>query len=182
MFSELDLFEYQPPAIEQVSKKPAFGLLVDMGLGKTVIEQTAFLDRIARRKRKGLKTRGVLVIGPKRVCETVWEQEQIDWPHLRGLRFVHILGGAAKRKRALYEKGDVYLINVDNVAWLAVELYAMQQSGRDLPFDWLVVDESSMFKDPSTKRFRALRAILPCFRKRNILTGTPTPKVRKGRP
>jgi len=175
VFSELDFFDYQPPAIDKVTRKHAFGLLVDMGLGKTVIEQTAFVDRMARRRRRGLKTRAVLVVGPKRVCETVWEQEQNDWPHLRSLRFVRILGGAAKRKRALYEKGDVYLINVDNVAWLATELFAMQQSGRELPFDWLVVDESSMFKDPTTKRFRAMRAILPAFRKRNILTGTPTP-------
>ena len=176
MFTELDFFEYQPPAIDKIARKPAFGLLVDMGLGKTVIELTAINDRIARMIRRAKRAgRSVLVVGPKRVCETVWEQESHDWEHLRGLTFVQVMGGAAKRKRALYTKADVYLMNVENLPWLATVLFEMQQGGRPLPFDWLVVDESSLFKDPSTKRFRALRAILPAFRKRNILTGTPTP-------
>lgn len=170
MYSELDFFDdYQPDAIQRLTSNPTYGLLVDMGLGKTVIVLTAFNDR----KRRG--GRAMLVIGPLRVCETVWEQEAREWSHLRHLKFVRILGSAGARRRALYEKGDVYLMNVDNVPWLAGELYAMQQAGRELPFDWLVVDESSGYKNTASKRFRAIRAILPAFPRRNILTGTPTP-------
>jgi SNF2 family DNA or RNA helicase len=106
VFSELDFFEYQPSAIEKLKDHPAYGLLVDMGLGKTVIVLTAHNDR--RRKNKRSPDSAILVIGPLRVCETVWEQEAREWNHLRHLKFVRILGGAKQRKRALYEKGDVY--------------------------------------------------------------------------
>ena len=43
-------------------------------------------------------------------------------------------------------------------------------------FDNLVIDESSRFKDPSTKRFKALKKFLKQFKRRVILTGTPTPQ------
>jgi len=173
VFSELDFFDYQPDAIHRVTKRFQYGLLVDMGLGKTVIVLTAFNDR--RKRLKGKPGNALLVVGPLRVCQTVWEQEAKDWAHLRHLKFVHVLGSAAQRRRALYEKGDVYLMNVDNVPWLATELFTMQQQGKPLPFNWLTVDESSAYKNTQSKRFRAIRAILPAFPRRNILTGTPTP-------
>ena len=43
-------------------------------------------------------------------------------------------------------------------------------------FDNLIIDESSRFKDPSTKRFKALKKHLKNFERRIILTGTPTPQ------
>jgi SNF2 family DNA or RNA helicase len=43
-------------------------------------------------------------------------------------------------------------------------------------FTNLVIDESSRFKDPSTKRFKALKKHLKGFSRRLILTGTPTPQ------
>lgn len=64
---------------------------------------------------------------------------------------------------------DVYVINLENVAWL-VENWP--KGG----FDYLVIDESSRFKDPSTKRFKALKKVLKTFKRRIILTGTPTPQ------
>jgi SNF2 family DNA or RNA helicase len=45
-----------------------------------------------------------------------------------------------------------------------------------LVFTNLVIDESSRFKDPSTKRFKALKKHLKGFSRRVILTGTPTPQ------
>jgi SNF2 family DNA or RNA helicase len=39
-----------------------------------------------------------------------------------------------------------------------------------------VIDESSRFKDPSTKRFKAIKKQLKNFTRRIILTGTPTPQ------
>ena len=64
---------------------------------------------------------------------------------------------------------DVYVINVENVAWLV-------DNWIDNKFQYLIVDESSRFKDPSTKRFKALKKVLRQFSKRIILTGTPTPQ------
>lgn len=43
-------------------------------------------------------------------------------------------------------------------------------------FDYLIIDESSRFKDPSTKRFKALKKVIRTFKRRIIATGTPTPQ------
>lgn len=174
-FSELDLREYQLQAIDWLKRKLQSGLFLDMGLGKTVSVQTALSDLLAPLLSPYDRPRGMLVLAPMRVAETVWAQEAREWLHLRGLRFVHVLGSARERERALADKADVYLMNFDNLPWLARTLYAMQRAGYVLPFDWLVVDESSGFKDHNTKRFQAIRAILPAFFRRTILTGTPTP-------
>ena len=69
----------------------------------------------------------------------------------------------------MQSSSDVYVINIENVAWL-VENWP--KGG----FDYLIVDESSRFKDPSTKRFKAIKKVLKTFKRRIILTGTPTPQ------
>ena len=69
----------------------------------------------------------------------------------------------------LNAEADVYLINLENVAWLC-------EVQPKLVFTNLVIDESSRFKDPSTKRFKALKKHLKGFQRRIILTGTPTPQ------
>jgi len=69
----------------------------------------------------------------------------------------------------LNKDADIYLINLENVAWLC-------GLSDKLVFTNLVIDESSRFKDPSTKRFKALKKHLKGFSRRLILTGTPTPQ------
>ena len=64
---------------------------------------------------------------------------------------------------------DIYLVNLENVAWLC-------GLSDKLVFTNLVIDESSRFKDSSTKRFKALKKHLKGFSRRLILTGTPTPQ------
>ena len=64
---------------------------------------------------------------------------------------------------------EVYVINRENVDWL-VDFYKTKW-----PFDMVVIDESSSFKNPSSKRFRAMRRILPYTSYMVLLTGTPSP-------
>ena len=71
--------------------------------------------------------------------------------------------------KALQNSSDVYVTNIENVAWLV-------DNWVDNKFQYLIVDESSRFKDPSTKRFKALKKVLKQFHRRIILTGTPTPQ------
>lgn len=110
----------------------------------------------------------VLIIAPRTVAESTWQDEAGKWEHL-SLRFSTVLGSAKQRIDALQQKADCYVINRENVVWLC-EYYHFQ-----LPFDMVVIDESSSFKNPSAKRFRALRKSLPCFSRAVILTGTPAP-------
>lgn len=111
----------------------------------------------------------VLVIAPKKVAEATWSNEAAKWEHLRLLRVQTVLGSAAKRIRALATPADVYVINRENVVWL-VDYYR-----NDWPFDMVVIDESSSFKDQSTKRWRALKTVRPRIRRIVLLTGTPAP-------
>ena len=79
------------------------------------------------------------------------------------------MGSPSARMSGLNADADIYLINLENVAWLC-------GVSDKLVFTNLVIDESSRFKDPSTKRFKALKKHLKGFSRRIILTGTPTPQ------
>ena len=155
---------YQTYAIEKIIHTPAVCLMLDMGMGKTVATLTAIQELMFDR----FEIKKVLVIAPLRVAETTWLDENAIWEHLH-LRVIPVLGSLKKRVAALNADADVYVINRDNVCWL-VDYYR-----KDFPFDMLVIDESSSFKNPSAKRFKALRKIRPLVKKVVELTGTPAP-------
>lgn len=110
----------------------------------------------------------VLVIAPLRVAEDTWSRESEKWDHLRHLRISKVLGTAAQRKAALEADADIYVINRENVVWLTENL-------RHWDFDMVVIDELSSFKNPQSKRFRALRKVIMRSSRVVGLTGTPSP-------
>ena len=112
----------------------------------------------------------VLVIAPKRVAEDTWTREHAKWDHLRDLRISKVIGTAPQRRKALEQDADIYVIGRDSVVWL-VEY--SQKTG--WPFDMVVIDELSSFKNPQAKRFRALRKVMPHVSRVVGLTGTPSP-------
>lgn len=140
------------------------GPLLDMGLGKTVATLTA-MDKLL----KTGEVKRVLVIAPLRIADEVWSTEVKKWDHLRHLKVSKVLGTETRRKKALLTKADIYIINRENVVWL-VAYYAGA-----FPFDTVILDESSSFKDPTSKRFKALRQVAPMIKRKYILTGTPVP-------
>ena len=157
--------DYQTRAIDKVMKQTHVGLFLDMGLGKTVITLTA----INRLMYEDFDVARVLVIAPKRVAEDTWTREHAKWDHLGHLRISRVLGTAAQRSKALMADCDIYVIGRDNVVWLVDKL------GADWPFDMVVIDELSSFKNPQAKRFRALRKVMPRVHRVVGLTGTPSP-------
>jgi SNF2 family DNA or RNA helicase len=112
----------------------------------------------------------VLVVAPLRVANSVWEQEAKKWAHTKGLTVSLCTGPAKARGAALAVEADVYLINRENIVWL-VKHYTK----RSWPFDCLVIDESSSFKNSSTKRWKALKKVRPYISRTIELTGTPSP-------
>lgn len=156
---------YQQYCISRVISDPAVGLFLDMGLGKTVSALTAVADLVYNR----FQVSKVLVVAPKKVAEATWSAEAAKWDHLKLLRISSVLGSAAKRIRALATPADVYVTNRENVVWL-VEYYR-----NDWPFDMVVLDESSSFKNPGAKRFKALKLVRSRIRRIVELTGTPAP-------
>jgi len=159
MLNRNSLHQYQKNLIEQAKTIDNLGLFLPPGLGKTATTLTIIAEQF-----KG-KT---LIVAPKRVAETVWDTEAKKWKHLQHLKIAKILGTPAQRLTALASSSNVYVVNLENLIWLLEQPEAVFQN--------LVIDESSRFKDPSTKRFKALKKHLKGFQRRLILTGTPTPQ------
>lgn len=167
MLAESNLHNYQKACVEHIITHPFCGVFLDMGLGKTVSTLTA----INYLMNDYCEINSVLVIAPKRVAESVWQEEAEKWAHLRHLRFSKIIGTQKQRIAAVMEtRADVYIISRDNVAWLCA-LYG----GGKLPFDMVVVDELSSFKSYKSVRFKALRGARPYLKRLVGLTGTPAP-------
>lgn len=158
---------YQQFCIDKLLELPAAGLFLDMGLGKTVTTLTA----IKELKYYRFAVCKVLVIAPKKVAEATWSREAEKWDHLQCLRVSTVLGSKTKRVRALAMPADIYVINRENVEWL-VDYYR-----NAWPFDMVVIDESSSFKDHSTKRWKAMKRVRPKINRIVLLTGTPAPNT-----
>jgi SNF2 family DNA or RNA helicase len=156
---------YQQHCINKIIEIKKLGLFLDMGLGKTVTTLTA----IRELKYNRFQVRRVLVIAPKKVAEGTWTKEKDKWDHTKILRVSPVLGGQAKRIRALNTPADIYIINRENVVWL-VDYYR-----NEWPFDMVVVDESSSFKSHTAKRFKALASVGCRIDRMVELTGTPSP-------
>jgi len=156
---------YQEFCVQAILDKPAVGLFLDMGLGKTAITLTAINElRYGR-----FAIRRCLVIAPKKVAEATWQREAAKWDNLRHLRFSAVLGSTKQRIKALLSPADIWIINRENVTWL-VDYYQ-----NTWPFDMVVIDESSSFKSHSAKRFKSLASIKPHIKRIVELTGTPSP-------
>jgi SNF2 family DNA or RNA helicase len=159
---------YQRYCADRLLSEKRLGLLLEMGLGKTAIVLSVLHELIRDR----LEVGKCLVIAPKKVAEATWQDEARKWDDLRDLRFETVAGGREARERALARHADVYVIGRDNTEWLVD--YCTTQ-GRRWPFDMIVCDESSSFKNPAAKRFRALCRVIDHTDRIVILTGTPAP-------
>ena len=157
---------YQAYSIQRMIDTPKIGAFLDMGLGKTVITLTA----LYRLKYERFSICKAIVIAPKKVAESTWSAEAAKWAHLQDLRVSVVLGTEKQREAALARPADVYVINRENTQWL------VKHYGREWPFDVVVLDESSSFKNHRAKRFMALRAVLPKVNRLIELTGTPRPR------
>ena len=156
--------DYQTRAKDFILEHPKAGMLLEMGLGKTVITLTA-IDVLINEL---FEVDRVLVIAPKRVAEDTWTREHAKWDHLRHLRVSKVLGSPEQRRRVLAVDADIYVIGRDNVVWL------VEQCRQSWPFDMVVIDELSSFKNPQAKRFRALKKVIPKASRVVGLTGTPS--------
>lgn len=164
--NESNLHAYQKACVEHIITNRYCGVFLEMGLGKTVSTLTA----INYLMNDYLEINSVLVIAPKRVIESVWQEEAEKWDHLQNLRFSKIIGPEIKRINAIKTKADIYLVSRDNIAWLCAYF-----GGGSIPFDMVVVDELSSFKSYKSLRFKALKNARPYLKRFVGLTGTPAP-------
>jgi len=140
------------------------GVVMDIGWGKTA----AALDAVLRLM-KSKVIRKILLVAPKRVCELTWPLEIAEWRQFQHLRTVFLHG--KDKDKLINESAEIYLINPEGLEWLLKS----RAIGKIKP-DLLLVDESTMFKNTTTKRFKLLKVILKYFKRRWIMTGEPAPK------
>ena len=166
MLTKNDLHNYQLAGVEHIIEHPYCGLFLDLGLGKTVTALTAIEALIFDYCEIG----SALIVAPKRVAESVWQEEAEKWEHLKHLTFSKIIGTQKQRQEAIRAQANIYIISRDNIAWLCA-LYG----GGKLPFDMVVIDELSSFKSYKSERFKAMRGARLYLKRLVGLTGTPAP-------
>lgn len=159
------LHEYQKYSVDWILEHPYCGLLLDMGLGKSLTTLTA-IELLQSLIELDGKT---LIIAPLSVAENTWPEELAKWDHLKGLTYSLVIGPKKAREASLDLDRDIYITNRENVVWLA-EFYKKRW-----PFKTVIIDELSSFKSPSAKRFRALKRVRPLMDRVIGLTGTPAP-------
>ena len=156
-----DMHYYQKYSVQFIKDHPVAALLLDCGLGKTVITLTAINDLIYDE----FSVKKILVVCPLRVCN-VWRDEIKHWDHLRNLTCSLVNGTATERRRALQKQADIYIVNRENLVWFYEHC--------EMSFDMVVLDELSSFKNHQAKRFKAMKAMRPKVKRIVGLTGTPT--------
>lgn len=154
--------DYQQYVIEYIESHEIAAVLLDMGLGKTAITLTALYNLLF----DYFEITRVLVIAPLRVARNTWPQEIRKWDHLKDIRFSVAVGTEKERLAAFQKNADIYIINRENVQWMADHV--------PFEFDAIVVDELSSFKNWNSKRFKSLMKMRPGAKRVIGLTGTPS--------
>ena len=156
---------YQHHTTQFIINHPECAILLGMGMGKTISTLTAINELIRNR----FQTRHALVIAPARVARDTWPDEIKKWDHLNGLTISPIAGTPQQRKTAANRQADVYTIGRENITWL------IGHHKNYWPYDMVIIDELSSFKNPQAKRFKALKKVRPKINRIVGLTGTPAP-------
>lgn len=199
-----DMHGYQGTAVEFGFENPFAMMMIDLGLGKTVSSLTIIADLIAAFACNRVLVIGPLKVvtdtWPTEIGlwnHTAWLswtllREQDDDPRFKearrrarefgrseGLSVEECAAMANRaetaerqriRKELARSKTSIHIINRENVEWL-VNLH-----GKNWPYDFVIIDESSSFKDHRTERFKALAKIrrLPgAINRMILLTATP---------
>lgn len=155
---------YQKYATDFIINHPVSAVLLEMGLGKSVISLSAINELML----DYFDVSRTLVIAPLRVANSTWPDEIKKWDHLKHLNYSVVIGSEKERLDALRKPAHIYLINRENVDWL------ITKSGVSWKFDMVVIDELSSFKSYQAKRFKSLLKVRPKIKRIVGLTGTPS--------
>lgn len=165
MLQRNQLHSYQNRGVQHIIDNPFCALFLDMGLGKTVTTLTAIKELM-----DACIITNALVVAPKKVTQVTWTDEIKNWAHLQNLTISVIDGDVKHRRAAMAKKADIYAVSRDNIVWLVTEY-----GGIKLPYDMVVIDELSSFKNHASKRFRAMKRVRKFIPRVVGLTGTPSP-------
>ena len=129
--------------------------------GKTLVQ---IVDFAAQHKKD---RKALLVLAPKSLLKAAWANDIRKFaPHLKvSIAWAH------NRKEAFATPADVYITNIDAVTDL-VKWPKTHWAG----FGRIVVDESTAYKNPQSKRSKAVAKLAKHFEWRRLMSGTPMPQ------
>jgi SNF2 family DNA or RNA helicase len=153
---------YQKKGLKFCLENPSSYLQLSMGLGKTLISLEWVKDKLDS---------GVLIIAPLRAISTTWPDEMEKW----GYDYTYTVLHGPEKLHNIGLKRQVYIINFEGLQWLFDAMKTLFKVTKRLPFRTIIIDEGSMIKSPSTKRFKTLRKLVDVFHNKLILSGTPAP-------
>ena len=170
-------YAHQLTALEKSWNQITFAYFMEMGTGKTKV----LIDNAAMLYDKG-KIDGVLIVAPKGVVKTWYEQElPIHLPnHIKNMTILwqsNITNGQREKLNSLFKSDHDLHILIMNVEAFSTE------KGKDFATKFLnshrtlmVIDESTTIKNPTAKRTKNIIALSEISRYRRIMTGSPVTK------
>jgi SNF2 family DNA or RNA helicase len=168
--------------LDTIKDKERYGIFLDMGVGKTSL----LLALIDHKFYNDIKK--VLIITPKKVSLSTWQNEIDKFSNFKYMKSVLNLieGTPTQRRKTLKDTKDfaIHIISSSLIEWLygtkkKVGKKVILELNTDTPlYDLIIVDECSQFKDPSTRRFKALKKI-SLDKQVFLLSGTPFSNIQK---
>jgi SNF2 family DNA or RNA helicase len=139
---------------------------IGMGVGKTA----GCLATINELRNQG-NFQAALIIAPLRVCNLTWPMEVKQWENFRWMKVAN-LRTPLGRRAFIAGLADIYLINYEGIPLLKT---LVDKRGGEVPYDTLIIDESTRTKNAKSKRITMFRNNVPAVNRRWALTGTPAP-------
>jgi SNF2 family DNA or RNA helicase len=162
-------FMHQLVAVESCMGSEAFGLLMEMGTGKTKV--IGMEINILSCHMQGNEMIRAVIVCPKALREN-WRRElEMEIPDLHNYT-IEILNGDAKSLRqigdALMHEGriKILIVSYDSVPTMLDQLLAFRPT-------YVAFDESHYVKNPEAQRSKACNVLSRNSTMRRILTGTP---------
>ena len=174
---KLKPYKHQLTALEKSWNKETYAYFMEMGTGKTKV----LIDNMSMLYDKG-KVNGALIIAPKGVVKTWYEQElPTHLPtHIENVTVLwqsNITKKQQEKLETLYEIGTALHILIMNVEALSTK------KGVDFAAKFLnshstlmAVDESTTIKTPSARRTKNIIKLGRMSKYRRIMTGSPVTK------
>lgn len=157
-----DFHDYQRVSEQFLIDNPYCGLYIDMGMGKTGIALKVACDLLA-----SFEVEKVLIVAPLRVANRTWPDEIEKWEFSAPFKYQVLTCPEVDRPYACQSSAPIHIINRENIPWL-VDFWR-----KKWPYDMVIIDESTSFKDHTTKRFKKMQMVRPLMKRLVLMTASP---------
>lgn len=177
------IWKDQDGFLDLIKDKERFGVFLDMGVGKT-----SLLLGLADYKFFNSNVKKILIITPKKVSLSTWQNEIRKWENFNYmLPYVNLIEGTEQQRLELLNKtGEfcIHIISSSLTEWLYGRRVRKGSKTLFIPnpstpsYDLVIVDECSQFKSPKSNRYKALKKLTE-QKSLFLLSGTPFSNIKK---